>query len=262
MKNAVIYQIPLCPFCQRVEILLSLKRTSLLSVLVDGTSPRPDAFLKLTGGSTQCPVLETGSLVLKESIVIMEYLDDKLAGPKVLRKKSSERAIERMLIRKESALVEAGYRLLMNQDKDIRTKLIEKLLECFSELNKFLLNYAKGTVFLFERFGFSEAVFSPFFLRFKAFLKYFEDFDLPNTPEYSRVITWMNACLDDDVCAGVSEEEIVKAYYDYALGFGNGLIPAGRTKSSFSLFPSWKFRPMPPKAKYEESASDKDLGLL
>ena len=60
----------------------------------------------------------------------------------------------------------------------------------------------------------------------------------------------------------VSKEEIVKLYYDYALGAGNGALVEGRTVSSFAFLPHWRDRPWPPRDKYSGSASDERLGLV
>lgn len=60
----------------------------------------------------------------------------------------------------------------------------------------------------------------------------------------------------------VIEEEIVKLYYDYALGAGNGALVEGRSVSSFALKPDWRSRSMPPRDKYGTSASDIELGLV
>src|SRR5690606_36442527 len=60
----------------------------------------------------------------------------------------------------------------------------------------------------------------------------------------------------------VSREEIVKSYYDYALGAGNGALLPGRRKSSFVFEPHWSNRPWPPADKYGPPASDEELGLL
>ncbi|CUK25841.1 hypothetical protein TA5114_01645 [Cognatishimia activa] len=65
-----------------------------------------------------------------------------------------------------------------------------------------------------------------------------------------------------DATNQVTEEEIVKLYYDYALGAGNGALVDGRKVSSFAFQPSWEKRPMPPRDKYETTASDEDLGLF
>ena len=56
-------------------------------------------------------------------------------------------------------------------------------------------------------------------------------------------------------------EEVIKLYYDYAKGVGNGELLAGRNLSSFVFEPDWKKRPWPPRDKYGYSASDKELGL-
>ena len=60
----------------------------------------------------------------------------------------------------------------------------------------------------------------------------------------------------------MSQEEIVKLYYDYAVGAGNGALPEGRRVSSFTFDPDWRSRPMPPRDKYDRIASDAELGLL
>lgn len=59
----------------------------------------------------------------------------------------------------------------------------------------------------------------------------------------------------------MSKEEIVKLYYDYANGAGNGALLQGRTVSSFTFEPDWRGRPWPPKTKYGHSATDAQLGI-
>jgi len=54
----------------------------------------------------------------------------------------------------------------------------------------------------------------------------------------------------------------VKAYYDYALGAGNGALPKARAVSSFVFTPHWSQRPWPPREKYGRSATDAELGLV
>ena len=69
-------------------------------------------------------------------------------------------------------------------------------------------------------------------------------------------------CMAHEATDQVSEEEIVKLYYDYALGAGNGALVEGRSMSSFAFQPEWQSRPMPPRDKYGTSATDVDLGLV
>ena len=66
------------------------------------------------------------------------------------------------------------------------------------------------------------------------------DFELPEDREFARVRVWREACLAHSAAQQVSREEIVKLYFDYALGAGNGALPAGRSVSSFVFEPHWR----------------------
>jgi glutathione S-transferase len=103
-------------------------------------------------------------------------------------------------------------------------------------------------------------VFTPIFMRFW-FLEYYEDFALPDGSGYARVRRWIDACLAHPAAQQVTKEEIVKLYYDYARGAGNGALLPGRTRSSFVFEPHWRTRPWPPRDKYGHQASDAELGL-
>ena len=55
-----VRHIPVCPFCQRLEILLELRgqRDAVAFHVVDVTKPRDPALLAKTLGTTALPVLE------------------------------------------------------------------------------------------------------------------------------------------------------------------------------------------------------------
>jgi glutathione S-transferase len=76
-----------------------------------------------------------------------------------------------------------------------------------------------------------------------------------------RVRRWRDACLAHPAAQQVAKERIVKLYYDYAGGAGNGALLPGRAYSSFVFEPDWMDRPWPPKDKYGHAASDAELGL-
>ena len=166
-----------------------------------------------------------------------------------------------MLVAQEGPFTMAGYLFVMNQKKEDRASHEEKLLGCYRRLNDFLLRYGSNGPFLFDDFGLAEAVFTPMFKRFW-FLEYYEGFDLPEDGAYDRVRLWRQACMDHAATDQVSREEIVKLYYDYALGAGNGALPDGRKRSSFVFEPDWRNRPWPPKDKYQGTVSDAELGLV
>lgn len=260
----VVHHIPACPFSQRLEILLALKgrRDAVRFSMVDITKPRDPALLNKTRGTTALPVLETpDGRILKESLVILAYLDETIGPEPVRRRDPFEHAVESMLIGKENALVAAGYTLVMNRDPARRQALLDRLASLYRCIDGFLMEHNPGGVFLFDRFGLAEAVFTPVFMRFW-FLDYYEGFDLPEDRDFDRVRRWRDACLVHPAAQQVSREEIVKLYYDYAIGTGNGGLPDGRARSSFVLEPAWQQRPWPPADKYDRIASDAELGLV
>jgi len=261
MTKPTLYHIPVCPFSQRLEILLELKglRDAVNFSVVDITTPRDPALLAKTRGTTSLPVLELeDGRILKESLVLLRYFEDRYPEKAVTRTDPYERAVENMLIAMEDGFVSAGYRFVMNQDAGKRDALAGQMAAQYQKLDDFLSWHAPRGDFLFERFGLAEAVYTPMFGRFW-FLDYYEGWDIPET--MPRVRRWRDACLAHPAAQQVSREEIVKLYYDYAWGAGNGALLPGRTRSSFVFEPHWRTRPWPPAGK-ASPASDQALGLV
>jgi len=258
-----VHHIPVCPFSQRLEILLALRGMpeAVAFDTVDITRPRPERLLALTRGSTMLPILELpDGRVIKESLVILDYLDEILPGQGLRRRAPYERAVERMLIAREGALTAAGYRFVMNRDPARRDAFVAEMRAQYAWLDGFLVEHNPDGTFLFDDFGLAEAVYAPVFMRFW-FLDYYEGFDLPEEPGFDRVRRWRDACLAHPAAQQVSREEVVKLYYDYALGAGNGALPPGRHCSSFAFTPDWRSRPWPPRDKFGPLSTDAELGL-
>ena len=92
--------------------------------VVDITRPRSPELLAKTGGSTAMPILETTEgVVLRESLVLMRYLDELFPEPRVARRDPLEHAIENLMTSLEGPFVSAGYRLVMSQDPSPRSKV-------------------------------------------------------------------------------------------------------------------------------------------
>jgi glutathione S-transferase len=134
------------------------------------------------------------------------------------------------------------------------------MLDHYAWLSDFLDHHNPGGLWLFDDFGLAELVFTPMIMRFW-FLDYYEGFEIPDEPRFARVRRWRDACLTRPAAQQVCYDEIVKLYYDYAIGTGNGALPEGRQVSSFTFTPDWPDRPMPPKDKYDRIATDAELGL-
>ncbi len=262
-RTLTVYHIPVCPFSQRLEILLTLKGCHQVDFqVVDITRPRPEWLLEKTRGTTALPVLETekGEIV-KESMVILQYLEDRFPEPAVAQRDPYRHAVEGMMNAMEGDFGAWGYRYVMNQNPGERAAFRQGMLDRYARLNDFLMEHNPSGTFLFEDFGLAETVFTPFFMRFW-FLEYYEGFDLPTEERYARVREWRDACIAHPAAQQVTKEQIVKLYYDYAKGAGNGALLPGRARSSFVFEPHWKSRSWPSKDKYGHRATDVELGLV
>lgn len=262
MTKPVIHHIPVCPFSQRVEILLALKglRDAVEFRVVDITKPRDPALLALSRGTTALPIMDLGGgRVLKESLIILRYIEEAFPAPQIARADPYERGVERLMIDRAGAFTMAGYLMVMNRDRDKAPGLRQTLVDHYAWLDDFLRHHNPGGTFLFDDYGLADLVYTPMFMRFW-FLDYYEGFDLPDDPAFARVRRWRDACLAHPAAQQVSREEIVKLYYDYAWGAGNGALLQGRSLSSFVFEPDWRERPMPPRGKLAP-ATDRELGL-
>ena len=255
-----LYHIPGCPYSERVEILLKLKKLEHLveDIEIDITKPRPDWLLEKTRGSTALPVMDTPEGSLKESMVILRYLEDRFPEKAIKQQHPYRHAIESLLAMTDSAFSGACYRMIKNRDREQRPIFLAAVDEQFKRLDSFLMDHNAGGVFLFEEFGWVETVFTPLLKRFW-FLEYFENYVIP--AEFVRVRRWRDACINHSAAQGRTFEEIIKLYYDYSQDAGGGKVPPGRSMSSFTLTPHWSSRPMPPRDKWM-AATDATLGLI
>lgn len=88
-----LYDSPECPFCQKVRIVLAEKDLSFEIVPVDlkaGEQKRPE-FLKLNPFG-KVPVLIDDEMIVYDSTIINEYLEDEYPHPPLLPSDSSARA--------------------------------------------------------------------------------------------------------------------------------------------------------------------------
>ena len=88
-----LYDSPECPFCQKTRIVLAEKDLSYETVPVDlqaGEQKRPD-FLKLNPFG-KVPVLIDDEVIVYDSTVINEYLEDEYPHPQLMPADSAARA--------------------------------------------------------------------------------------------------------------------------------------------------------------------------
>ena len=141
----ILHYIPVCPFSQRLELLLDLKqvREQVEFREVDITRPRDEGLLRRTRGRTSLPVLELADgRLLRESLVILGYFDALFPDPPIARTDPWERAVEQLVCAQEGPLTQRGFALGMNQDPERRSALLDSLLATYRELDALLVEHA------------------------------------------------------------------------------------------------------------------------
>jgi glutathione S-transferase len=104
----ILYDAARCPYCARVRIVLAEKRLPYDPVVID-LSDRP-AWLYTKNPSGRVPVLEEdGGLVLPESLVLMEYLEERFPEPALWPADPAERALGRLWLDRFDVRLGADY---------------------------------------------------------------------------------------------------------------------------------------------------------
>ena len=118
----VLYDAAPCPYCARVRIVLAEKRLAYDPVEID-LGDRP-AWLYAKNPSGKVPVLEEdGGLILPESPVIMEYLEERFPQPALWPADPAERALGRLwLDRFDARLGDDYYALRRAEARSTRAK--------------------------------------------------------------------------------------------------------------------------------------------
>jgi glutathione S-transferase len=137
-----LYDAARCPYCARVRIVLAEKAIPYETVEVD-LSDRP-AWLYEKNPSGKVPVLEEdGGLILPESVVVMEYLEERYPDPPLWPADAAERALGRLwLDRFDVRLGDDYYALRREEPSRLDARLGE--LDAALEARPFLSGLAYG----------------------------------------------------------------------------------------------------------------------
>jgi glutathione S-transferase len=150
-----LYDADRCPYCARVRIVLAEKGVEYEPVYVD-LGDRP-AWIYDKNPLGRVPVLEEDAFVLPESVVIMEYLEERYPEPPLWPADPAERAVGRLLVERFDRL-SSPYYALRRGDEGARSRLDERLVELdvLLEERPFLTG---------REFGLADAAYLPWILR-------------------------------------------------------------------------------------------------
>jgi glutathione S-transferase len=157
-----LYDAARCPYCARVRIVLTEKAIPYEAVNVD-LDERP-AWIFDLNPTGRVPVLEDDGIVLPESRVIMEYLEERFPEPALLPADPAARALVRVLLERFDGLADAYYALRReSSSQQARTALDEALddLDVVLERQPFLSG---------AQYGLADAGYVPWLIRAEATL--------------------------------------------------------------------------------------------
>jgi len=150
----ILYDAARCPYCARVRIVFAEKGLGYDTVEID-LSDRP-VWLYAKNPSGTVPVLEEdGGLVLPESLVIMEYLDERFPEPPLWPADPAERAFGRLWLDRFDVRLGSEYYALRRGEP---SKLDERLRDIDAALEA--LPYLSG-----REYGLADIGYVPWILR-------------------------------------------------------------------------------------------------
>jgi glutathione S-transferase len=164
-----LYDADRCPYCARVRIVLAEKGLEYETVTIDLAS-RPD-WLYEKNALGKVPVLEEDGLVLPESEVIMEYLDERYPEPALLPADAADRAVVRLVVDRFDVNLGDAYYAFRRGDSDGA----DRLAHCLSFFEPSLGRWP-------DRYSLAEIAYVPWLIRLRDLL----DFDLSVYPALSE----------------------------------------------------------------------------
>jgi RNA polymerase-associated protein len=120
-----LYDAARCPYCARVRIVLAEKGIAYQPVEID-LDDRP-AWIYDLNPTGRVPVLEDDGFVLPESLVVMEYLDERHPEPALMPADAADRAAVRLLCERFDDLGDPYYDLMYDRLPDARSRLEREL---------------------------------------------------------------------------------------------------------------------------------------
>jgi RNA polymerase-associated protein len=128
-----LYDSPRCPYCARVRIVLAEKSISYETVAVD-LDDRPGWIYDLNP-TGRVPVIDDDGLVLAESRVLMEYLEERFPEPALLPADPSGRALVRLrLERFDGSLGGAYYDLRRERSSESARAVLDAAFDGLANL--------------------------------------------------------------------------------------------------------------------------------
>ncbi|NJK28814.1 MAG: glutathione S-transferase family protein [Acaryochloris sp. RU_4_1] len=222
MAQVKIYSAKVCPYAQRVRMVLLTKEIEFESIEID-LHNKPDWFAEVSPYG-KVPVIQHGENRIWESGIINEYLEEVFPDPPLMPQNPGLKAITRIWIDfANTKFTPAFYKLLLSQDtqqqKTWRNELHQHLL--FIENEGFRKLSGTDSYWLGDAISLIDLSFYPWFERWIA-LEHYRGLTLP--AECTRLKAWLEIMRQHPAVQATAQspEFYLQDYAQYANNQASG----------------------------------------
>ena len=221
MNTLKLIQAEVCPYAQRTHMCLLEKALDFEVVEID-LGNKPDWFEEISPYS-KVPVLKDDDVLVYESAVINEYIDEVYSDPPLMPSSAAERATARIWIDFDNVkFVPAFYKVLLEQDVDKRQVIADQIVSHmgFFENRGFAKNW-KGPYWFDDHFSLVDLTLYPHFERIGVLDTYR---GIPIPDDCPKLKDWLGAVKERPSAVKTSHDNDyhLNAYSHYADGTASG----------------------------------------
>lgn len=218
-QSPLLYSADVCPFAQRVRMMLLEKGVEFTTRPVDLDAPDPE-FLAVSPHA-RVPLLVHGGERVWESSVINEYLEEVFDGPALLPAEPARRArVRNWVVFADTQFVPWFYKLLLQQDPSVQAAYGDRMLDSLKFMEQGLAE-SGGPYWMGPAPSLADLAFYPFFERF-CVLNHYRNYHLPAS--CPRLQGWIEAMRRRDSVrrTGNGVSFYIQRYARYADGSADG----------------------------------------
>ena len=189
MVRLTLYSNPICPYVQRVRIILLEKNIHEIDVIDIDFKNKPDWFVALAP-LAKVPALKVDDAFLFESLVIAEYLEVTYS-PKLLPEQPIDVGVQRSWISYCDTLMNAFSKLRRADNTTLFNEQVQRFQQGWLPLIKQLSSH--GAYFTGNEFALIDAIYAPLFIWASHFQTHYQ---YPLFPVHPRLTAWRGAVLE------------------------------------------------------------------
>lgn len=217
MEKIELFSARVCPFAHRSRLALMEKNLPFTLIEID-LHNKPDWYSQVNPVGA-VPALRQGDFMLRESLIINEYINECSAEPALLPATAQQRAAARLWIDYAGTnFVPLFYRLLKAQQAEEQGVVAGELCKVLAVLDETLKrSKGEGPYWFGWQVSLTDIAFYPWFERW-AVLEHYRGFRIPE--HLNALLNWIDAMQERDAVRLGSEPSAyyIDQYADYAAG--------------------------------------------